>query len=183
MTEALIREKERLRAWARGRRTELPDVSPAVTAHLAQWLRGRGVRRVLAYRALPGELALDALTDEFELLTTRTIWRPAPRLSVHAWESATRPSKLGILEPPPGTPELPLESVEAVLVPGLAFDERGGRLGYGGGFYDRLLPLLPVPKVGVVPAALVVEALPREAHDARVDFLASETGVRAVSEG
>ena len=180
MTGELIREKQRLRAWARARCAELPDVSPAVTAHLARWLRERGVRRVLAYRALPGEPNLEALAGEFELLTTRTVWRPEPRLTLHAWEHATQVSKLGVLEPPPGTPEIPLERVEAVLVPGLAFDERGGRLGYGGGFYDRLLPLLGVPKIGVVPAALIVAELPHEAHDARVDLLATETGVRPV---
>lgn len=175
----MIEEKKQLRAWARARRAELPDLFPAVTAHLAAWLRGRGVRRVLAYRALPGEPSLDALAGEFELLTTRAIWRPEPRLSVHAWDSAARLSKLGILEPPPGTPELAPELIEAVLVPGLAFDEAGGRLGYGGGFYDRLLPLLSVPKIGVVYEGLVLSSLPIEAHDARMDFLATEAGVRA----
>jgi 5-formyltetrahydrofolate cyclo-ligase len=70
-----------------------------------------------------------------------------------------------------------------VLLPALAFDERGFRLGYGGGFYDRLLADWPVLTVGVTPEALVLSAVPREAHDVPVAYLATERGVRRVKVG
>ncbi len=65
-----------------------------------------------------------------------------------------------------------------VLVPGLAFDHTGGRLGRGAGFYDRFLanPALRARKVGVGFACQVVERVPMEAHDAPLDAIVTEDG-------
>lgn len=67
---------------------------------------------------------------------------------------------------------------DIILVPGLAFDRAGGRLGRGGGFYDRVLADLPVRvrRVGVAFARQVVGSVPTGAHDARVDRVIFETG-------
>lgn len=176
-------DKAAWRAWAREVRASTPDVSEAVTSHLRAWLRERGVSRVLAYRALPGEVSVAGLEGDVTLFTTRTVWIPQRRLTLHDWAAATVVSRAGILEPPRGTPEVERGAVEVVLVPGLAFDRRGGRLGYGGGFYDRLLAGWDVPRVAVTSRPLVVEELPLEAHDARVDFLATEDGVVPVRGG
>lgn len=72
----------------------------------------------------------------------------------------------GILEPPPGPIVCP-QDVRAWLVPGLAFTKKGGRLGYGGGWYDRFLCQVPkrVPKIGVAYAFQLVDELPTEPHD------------------
>ena len=72
----------------------------------------------------------------------------------------------GILEPPAGPVVCPRD-VRAWLVPGLAFTKKGGRLGYGGGWYDRLLCKVPkrVPKIGVAYDFQLVDALPTEPHD------------------
>jgi len=171
-------EKRRLRAWARAQRAGLPDVSPAVTAHLAAWLRALGARRVLAYRAFAGEPDVSGLAGAFELFTTRANWRPEPHLTVHPWESATFVNRVGILEPPRDAPGVDAGLLDAVLVPGLAFDASGVRLGYGGGFYDRFLAGLRVPCVGVIQEALVLPGVPAEPHDACLPFLATEGGVR-----
>ncbi|QRF22448.1 5-formyltetrahydrofolate cyclo-ligase [Alicyclobacillus sp. TC] len=66
-----------------------------------------------------------------------------------------------------------------LLVPGLAFTESGVRLGYGGGYYDRVLAVLPpsVLKIGVLYAVQRVADLPAEAHDVRMDMLLDENGV------
>ena len=66
------------------------------------------------------------------------------------------------------------EKIEVVIVPGLAFDLEGYRLGRGGGFYDKFLPLLNCLKIGVAFDFQVVEKLPREDHDAKLDFLVTE---------
>jgi 5-formyltetrahydrofolate cyclo-ligase len=168
------------RAWARAVRAELPDLSAALTAHLATFLHAQGARRVLAYRAVPGEPDVAALRESFELLAPRARFRPAPHLTLHPWATATELSRFGALQPPADAPRLGLETVDAVLLPSLAFDQRGVRLGYGGGFYDRLLPGFTGLTVGVVWEALVVDILPHEAHDLRVGCLATETGVWAV---
>ncbi|GMA17203.1 5-formyltetrahydrofolate cyclo-ligase [Deinococcus metallilatus] len=172
--------KAEWRAWAREVRAGLPDLSAEISAHLAAFLGERGVRCVLAYRALPGEPDVAALAGSFELLTTRARFRPEPRLTLHPWHTATEPSRFGALQPPADAPRVALDTVDAVLLPALAFDCRGVRLGYGGGFYDRLLPGFRGLTVGVVGEALVVDALPSEAHDLRIGFLATETGVRSV---
>ncbi|MDL2343360.1 5-formyltetrahydrofolate cyclo-ligase [Deinococcus sp. MIMF12] len=168
------------RAWAREVRAGQPDHSAEVCAHLAAFLHARGARRVLAYHALPGEPDVGALAAGFELLTTRARFQPAPHLTLHPWDTATEVSRFGVRQPPAPTPRVALETVDAVLLPGLAFDRFGVRLGYGGGFYDRLLPGFSGLTVGVVPEALVVDALPTEAHDLRAGFLATEGGVRPV---
>jgi 5-formyltetrahydrofolate cyclo-ligase len=88
-----------------------------------------------------------------------------------------------VLEPGSfGIPE-PLESwpravPEILLVPLLAFDAAGHRLGFGGGFYDRTLTALQVPAIGIAYAGQEVASLPQEAHDRTLDGIVTEQGVR-----
>jgi prolyl-tRNA editing enzyme YbaK/EbsC (Cys-tRNA(Pro) deacylase) len=90
--------------------------------------------------------------------------------------------RFGFLEPPSGSRPVALDSVDVVLVPGRAFDRSGNRLGRGSGMYDRLLRALPqgVVRVGVTTRDAVVSELPTADHDERVDWLATEDGVRRV---
>jgi 5-formyltetrahydrofolate cyclo-ligase len=90
---------------------------------------------------------------------------------VCAAEGPMAKSRIGVDEPQ--GPALPFELVEFVIVPGLAFTPDGARLGYGGGFYDRFLPQVPVPNTGVCFAEQVVDTLPVEAHDIRVQRVVS----------
>ncbi|MEF2279319.1 5-formyltetrahydrofolate cyclo-ligase [Deinococcus sp. YIM 134068] len=174
--------KAEWRRWARGVRATLnPHPSSLITPHLLPFLHAHGARRVLAYRALPGEPDVGGLAHEFELLTTRARFRPQPHLTLHPWETATEMSRFGALQPPADAARVPLASVDAVLLPALAFDSSGVRLGYGGGFYDRLLADFTGLTVGVIPQALVVPALPAEEHDRRVGFLTTEAGVGATA--
>ena len=82
---------------------------------------------------------------------------------------------LGIREP---VGETMAPSPDLVLVPGLAFDTSGARLGRGKGFYDRWLAANPtVRSVGICFKCQIVESLPFEAHDARVSAILSEEGI------
>ena len=80
----------------------------------------------------------------------------------------------GILEPPAG-PAVRPEDVRAWLVPGLAFTKDGGRLGYGGGWYDRLLcrTAKQTPKIGIAYGFQLVDELPTEPHDVRLTSVES----------
>ena len=86
----------------------------------------------------------------------------------------------GMSQPIDSGPALPPRLLDVLLVPGLAFDESGGRLGRGGGHYDRLIsdcrPDCAI--VGVTWEERVVAAVPMEPHDRRVGWLATGTGVR-----
>lgn len=87
------------------------------------------------------------------------------------------PGTWGIREPRPELCErVEPRTVDFVLVPGVAFDVRGGRLGYGGGYYDRLMGELrrrPALVAGAFEVQ-VVERVPSEGHDVRVDIVVTE---------
>ena len=83
-----------------------------------------------------------------------------------------KPNKFGILEPPNNsaryvTPDL-------IIVPGIAFSVDGVRIGYGGGYYDRLLSRLNCPSIGICPDICIARQLPHEPHDIRVSYLITE---------
>lgn len=85
-------------------------------------------------------------------------------------------SAQGIPEPLPDRPRVSRDAIDFVLVPGVAFDLAGRRLGYGGGYYDRLLPLLP-PGAARVAGTLelqLVDLVPAAPHDIAVDTLVTE---------
>ena len=86
------------------------------------------------------------------------------------------PGYRDIPEPRASCPAITLDALDWVLVPGVAFDAAGRRLGYGGGFYDRLLPLLArgVPRVAGAFEAQIVDAVPAMPHDVAVDCIATE---------
>ncbi|MGH1339986.1 MAG: 5-formyltetrahydrofolate cyclo-ligase [Nannocystales bacterium] len=120
----------------------------------------------------------------FEALAPRRRWLPRV-VGPHALQwcevsdwAALRPGRFGIPEPASeGVASLPAE-VEVVLVPGLAFDARGGRLGWGRGYYDRTLALAPgACRVGVCLEGGLVDAVPMEAHDLRMHAVVTPCAV------
>lgn len=93
------------------------------------------------------------------------------------------PGKLGILAPREDTPAVD-HPCGLAIVPGLAFTERGDRMGYGMGHYDRYLAEHPgVSTIGLCFDALLVEAFPTEPHDRRVDILVTESRLLRVRPG
>lgn len=82
--------------------------------------------------------------------------------------------KLGLRQPRADCPAIPAKRLDLILVPGVAFDRRGGRLGRGGGFYDRFLSSVPRPGPILLAAAFgpqIVDRVPMEAHDQAVDII------------
>lgn len=70
-----------------------------------------------------------------------------------------------------------INDVDAIIIPGAAFDETGNRIGYGGGFYDRLLAELqkPVPIIAPAYKEQVLNVVPAEAHDKRVNIIVTDS--------
>jgi 5-formyltetrahydrofolate cyclo-ligase len=85
----------------------------------------------------------------------------------------------GIPEPLPHCRPVTVGTVDWVLVPGVTFDRAGRRLGYGGGYYDRLLPLLPERAARVAGAfhVQIVERVPAGPHDIAVDAIVTEAEI------
>ena len=88
------------------------------------------------------------------------------------------PGYCGIPEPKEElvtTGRLPAESLDLIMLPGSVFDERGGRFGYGGGYYDRLLAQVPsIPRIALAYEMQVVQKLPLQDHDELLDLIVTE---------
>ena len=94
--------------------------------------------------------------------------------------SELRPGRYGVLEPPAQAAVIRPEEGDLVLVPGVAFDRAGNRLGRGQGFYDRAFPAsAPRPPllIGVAYQIQLVDAVPHAETDRRVDAVVTELGL------
>ena len=71
---------------------------------------------------------------------------------------------------------VPIECIDIAIIPGIAFDEKGGRLGTGNGYYDRLIPKLPITtrKVALAFDQQIIPQVPTESHDKPVDIIITE---------
>ncbi|MDJ0809217.1 MAG: 5-formyltetrahydrofolate cyclo-ligase [Desulfobacterales bacterium] len=85
-----------------------------------------------------------------------------------------------ILEPnPQRCRKVPLECIDIAIIPGVALDEKGGRLGAGDGYYDRLIPKLPITtrKVALAIEDQIFQQVPMESHDKYVDIIVTNKRV------
>ncbi|MCT0247425.1 5-formyltetrahydrofolate cyclo-ligase [Synechococcus sp. CS-205] len=150
----------------------VPPLIPADRRLGLYWpLTGEADLRELAAE-LPTQLALPAIRA---MSGKRSLcyeaWRPADPL---------QPDAAGVPAPAAASTPLPAEALGLLLVPALALDRRGFRLGYGGGWFDRLRadpPWRSVPALIVAPFSCVVERLPVEPWDVPFDGWLSEKGI------
>ena len=109
----------------------------------------------------------------------------SPRLRFHAVppgdEAALAPGRFGLREPLPSSPEIGLENIAVMILPGLAFDRQGRRLGYGGGYYDEAAGRLRAEGrgflVGLAYDFQLVERCPADASDVAVDCVVTDREV------
>lgn len=134
-------------------------------------------RRVALYRPYDGETETAAIAAAAEasgkrVLYARVVAPDAPLAFVHptGWRA------LGRLPVPEGHDE-PLEAGDLLVVPGVAFDDAGHRLGFGGGYYDRTLSGTAARPVGLAYDIQRVERLPTQPWDRPVAALVTETGL------
>jgi 5-formyltetrahydrofolate cyclo-ligase len=138
----------------------------------------RSAHRILFYSPLADELDVWPLLEK--LLKTPTVCALPAFDAASQIYSARRvknletdifTGKFGISEPLESCEEVPLDGFDLVLVPGMAFDLSGNRLGRGRGFYDRMLAQATGIKCGVGYDFQLMEQIPTEAHDEKVDFI------------
>jgi 5-formyltetrahydrofolate cyclo-ligase len=184
--QQLVQRKAALRTQALGRRAGIPEAycrsaAAAVAALLAELPLAAGVT-VSGYWPLTGELdpriAMAQLERRGHPLALPRLDGPDRPLRFLAWgrDDTLVAGAFGLMEPQARQPEL---LPDLVLVPLLAFDRRGGRLGYGKGYYDRTLTRLragsrPPTAVGVAFAAQEVDQVPTGPHDVPLDAVITE---------
>jgi 5-formyltetrahydrofolate cyclo-ligase len=173
--------KQELRAAAREKRLSLKrgDFAAALARHAESLEFAKGTI-VGGYHALPDEadpaLLLERLVElGCHIAYPRVAGRGLP-LEFHRVPDGEvlAPGAFGIHEPLDTWPRV---VPQVLLVPLLAFDSKGHRLGYGGGFYDRTIALLKVPAIGIAYAGQETSELPAEDHDTRLNAVLTEKGL------
>jgi 5-formyltetrahydrofolate cyclo-ligase len=179
----VVDRKRALRAAAVAARRQLStserrSASAAIVARVLALPELRLVRTVLLYAAVPTEADPAGLVAPLRTRGVRTLFprvrddhlEPVAAADLRTLELGYR----GIREP--AGPRVDPEAVDVAIVPGTAFDPTGGRLGRGGGHYDRLLAQLrdDSVRIGLCFACQVVPRVPLEAHDETVDLVVTE---------
>jgi 5-formyltetrahydrofolate cyclo-ligase len=189
----LVLAKRRLRLVMRRRRAATPpEVAAAwgalAVSNLLALPECRAAGAIAAFSSFEAELPttplLRALLDRAKRLLLPVCLPGTEELQFRAISDlgALAPGCWGVPEPGPECPVVPVSQIDLVVVPGLAFDLKGHRLGYGGGYYDRLIAAIrgrmQAPAVGLGFELQVVEELPVGSNDRTVDILVTEAGVR-----
>lgn len=133
--------------------------------------------KILFYLPIHGEVDLTALFNKY--CSEKTFILPRVKgktLHLHAIKSLrhTTKGKFSISEPQKHLPIINPRDLDAVLIPGVVFSEDGHRIGYGKGFYDRLLKKTNCPKIGIAYEIQIVKNIPGEKHDVPMDMIITE---------
>ena len=155
--------------------------SRALCERLARWTTLREAQTILAYLAFRNELDLCPL---FERLPGKRWVVPrieGDRLVLHPYDPARLVRhRFGMLEPAADLPVIEPTALDLILVPGVAFDRQGYRLGFGGGYYDRFLATTSALRVGVTYDECLTDVLLRDDHDQPMDWIVTPTRLFAV---
>lgn len=120
---------------------------------------------------------LKTKTKEVIVPLTDVMNRKLLPVKIESW-SELSPGAYNILEPKNKQNVVGVDTIDLVLLPGIAFDERGNRIGHGAGYYDRLLrDSLHAKRVGLAFDFQIVDAIPVEKHDVAVDKIVTEKRV------
>lgn len=158
---------------------ERDAATTSIVARLAALAEIGTASRVLLTRAVGDELDLRALEEHLRSVGTVVALPVVDGDHLRAVDvvagSAVRPGWRGVPEPVGPTVVGP---IDVVVVPALALDRRGERLGYGGGHFDRFLagPAATATTVGAVFGVQLVEEVPTAPHDVRLDVVVTEEG-------
>jgi 5-formyltetrahydrofolate cyclo-ligase len=189
--QEMLREKQELRLLAAARRNaeQQPDaLSQRIWDRLLALPQFARARTVMTYLDIGGEARTRHYVPELWRLEKRVVvpYCVAHELRLFELRSMEEltPGTWQILEPRPqwrARPERRPQptDLDLILVPGLAFDRSGGRLGLGKGYYDRFLKCIrpDVPKIAPAFECQLVDEIPVSPHDVRVDMVVTEKAV------
>ena len=178
LRENFLKQRESL-SWL-----EVQGKSHEATQRLLLLPEYKKAETILIYLAFKKELDTSAFIQ--------TAWQQKKRIVVPVCQPLERklllsqllsfneltPGTWGILEPKAEfLRPVPVQQIDLLIIPGLAFDSQGYRLGYGGGYFDRFLPTIRqgCTKVGLAYDFQLLAELPREPHDTAIDIIVTES--------
>jgi 5-formyltetrahydrofolate cyclo-ligase len=158
--------------------------SRRIAARVASLPELKGARRICCFMSFRTEVDTRPILDwacaqQREILAPRILGPGAMEAAACAGPADLVPGPWDIPEPHCGMAACDPDAIDAVLVPGAVFDEAGGRIGYGGGFYDSFMTRLRpgVPRVALAFETQIVPHLALEPHDLPVDVIVTEERV------
>jgi 5-formyltetrahydrofolate cyclo-ligase len=132
-----------------------------------------------AYFAFGSEVKTDLIIERSRMLSKRIVLPRVEEDNITFYELSSPKclirGRFGIMEP---LPNKRVSEIDLLVVPGIAFDKKGYRLGYGKGYYDRLLSGKRTFSIGLAYSFQLLENLPHDRYDKRLDAIASEDGIR-----
>jgi 5-formyltetrahydrofolate cyclo-ligase len=179
-------EKRQLRRTCRQLRNELGEAtrqqaSLAICSWIESWLIFQRSFIILAYMPITGEVDLTPLMKRQPQkcwVLPRILPDENHRMVFHPYEPGRLVRHLfGMDEPTSDLPVIPCSEIQLAIVPGLAFDHSGRRLGYGGGYFDRFLCEYTGISLGVIFQALLFDELPCGENDMPVQWIVTELGI------
>lgn len=151
------------------------SAAEAVFSRLENTAAFQLAEKILIYHSLPDELDTRRFLDKWK--NRKKFFLPrvnGVNLEILPYEESRLEIGSFHIEEPSGDELHPVEEIEVIIVPGVAFDRKGHRLGRGKGYYDRLLQTAAATKIGVGYEFQLVEEIPVEPHDVRMDIIITE---------
>lgn len=176
-------QKSQLRQSCRLLRKSLGEAAraqagAAICRQIENWRLFRGSETILTYMPIKSEVDLTPLLfshPQKRWLLPRILPGESHRMVFHPYDAGRLiVHPFGMAEPAPDLPVIPPGEIQLALVPGLAFDRFGWRLGYGGGYYDRFLAEFRGISAGIVFQALLLEQVPHTVLDVPMHWVISE---------
>ncbi len=176
-------DKESIRARVKARKNLLDDAERASAAESVFGLIEKTAafimsEHILMYNSLPDELSTRAFIDRWH--TRKHFYLPrvnGVNLDILPYDRSRLHLGSFRIEEPEGDDTVDISAIDLIIVPGVAYDRRGNRIGRGRGFYDRLLRDARAVTVGVAYGCQLVDDIEPDEFDVPVDYVVTERGI------
>ena len=188
MTTSISEQKSQLRQHCRALRKFMGEeirnaASLFICERIENWPVFQQSETILTYMPIKSEADLTPLVErcpQKRWVLPRIIPEEGHRMVFHPYDAGRLVRHpFGMAEPASDSPMVAPEEIQLALVPGLAFDRHGRRLGYGGGYYDRFLRGFNGVSAGIVFHALLLDDVPHTPLDVPMGWIITEQGLLA----
>jgi len=161
--------------------SEITERSKRVQEFLLNSKEFKSAKVVCAYDAFGSEVKTDLIIERAQALRKKVALPSVEGDSLTFYELSSDKylvkGRFGIMEP---LPYGLVDRIDLLLVPGIAFDKKGYRLGYGKGYYDKFLTKKRIASIGLSYSFQLLESLPKGSHDKRLNAIATEEGIHYI---